>query len=172
MKATSKWHKFLGLPKWSLEIVSTGLSELWTAITLDCRVRSRQGLNQSYSPHWDLSNTMLHTQIGCQEEVDSWLLVVGSQIVNLTPSPSFAHNLGCDVQMANARPFSIFTFQDLSNDTKNTPMWGVLGLVVELRTFESPEGFQIPNFSKWWASPPHLAKVELQQKYYSITKFK
>jgi hypothetical protein len=37
-----------------------------------------------------------------------------------------------DVQMANARPFSISTLQDLSNDTKNTSMRGVLGLAVEL----------------------------------------
>jgi len=37
-----------------------------------------------------------------------------------------------DVQIENARAFSISTFQDLSNDTKNTPMRGVLPLVVEL----------------------------------------
>jgi hypothetical protein len=36
------------------------------------------------------------------------------------------------VQMTNARPFSISTFQDLSNDTKNNSMRGVLGLFVEL----------------------------------------
>jgi hypothetical protein len=34
--------------------------------------------------------------------------------------------------MANARPFLIFTFQDLSNDTKNASMPGLLGLAVEL----------------------------------------
>jgi hypothetical protein len=34
--------------------------------------------------------------------------------------------------MANARAFSIFKFQDLSNDTKNTPMQGVLRLAIEL----------------------------------------
>jgi len=34
--------------------------------------------------------------------------------------------------MANARPFSISTLEDLSNDTNNTPMRGVLGLAVEL----------------------------------------
>jgi hypothetical protein len=34
--------------------------------------------------------------------------------------------------MANARPFSIFAFEDLSNDTKNASMQGVLGLAVEL----------------------------------------
>jgi hypothetical protein len=95
MEATSKWHKFPGLPKWSPEIVPTGLPELWTAITPDCRVRSQRGLNQSCIPHWDLSNAMLHTRIGCREEVDSRLLVVGNQIANLTPGPSFAHNLGC-----------------------------------------------------------------------------
>jgi hypothetical protein len=40
--------------------------------------------------------------------------------------------LAANVQMTNARPFSISTFQDLSNDTKNTPTQGVLGLAVEL----------------------------------------
>jgi hypothetical protein len=48
--------------------------------------------------------------------------------------------------MINARPFSISTLQDLSNDTKNTSMRGVLGLSVELQTFGSPGGVQIPNF--------------------------
>jgi hypothetical protein len=48
--------------------------------------------------------------------------------------------------MANARPFSISTLQELSNDTKNTSMQGVLGLVVELQKFRSPGGLQIPNF--------------------------
>jgi hypothetical protein len=37
-----------------------------------------------------------------------------------------------DVQMPNARAFSMSTLQDLSNDTKNTPMRGVLGPAVEL----------------------------------------
>jgi hypothetical protein len=94
MEATSKWHKFPGLPKWSPEIVQAELSKLWTAITPDCRVRSRD-FNQSCSPRRDLSNAILHAQIGCWEEVDSWLLVVGRQIASLTPGPSFAPNLGC-----------------------------------------------------------------------------
>jgi hypothetical protein len=67
-----------------------------------------------------------------------------------------------DVQMPNARAFSISTLQDLSNDTKNTPMRGVLGPAVELWTFGSPGGLQIRNFSKCWASPPHLAKLGLR----------
>jgi hypothetical protein len=48
---------------------------------------------------------MSHIVIGRRKEVDSQLLVVGSQTANLIPGPSFAHNLGAaDVQMANARP--------------------------------------------------------------------
>ncbi len=76
----------------SPEIVST---RLWTAITPDCRVRSRRGLNQSCSPRRDLSNAMSHSQFERREEVDSRLLVVGSQTTSLTPGPSFALNLGC-----------------------------------------------------------------------------
>jgi hypothetical protein len=90
-----EWHILLGLPKWSPEIVPTGLSELWTAITPDCGVGSRWGLNQSCSPRRDLFNAMWHSRIGHREDVDSWLLMVGSQTANLTPGPSFAHNLGC-----------------------------------------------------------------------------
>jgi hypothetical protein len=43
-------------------------------------------------------------------------------------------------------------------------MRGVLGPAVELLTFGSPEGLPIPNFSKCWASPPHLAKLGLRHK--------
>jgi hypothetical protein len=132
MEATFKWHKFLGLPKWSLEIVPAGLPELWTAITPDCRVRSQRGLNQSRSPCQDLSNAMSQAQIGCREEVDSRLLVVGSQIANLTSGPLLPITWAADVQMTNARSFSISTFQNLSNGNKNTPMRGVSGLAVEL----------------------------------------
>jgi hypothetical protein len=37
-----------------------------------------------------------------------------------------------DVQIENARAFSISTFQDLSTDIKNTPIRGVFPLVIEL----------------------------------------
>jgi hypothetical protein len=87
---TNSWDSRNGVPKWSPEIVLAGLLELWTDITPDCRVRSQQGLNQSCSPRRDLFNAMLHAQTECREEVDSRLLVVGSQI-----GPSFVHNLGC-----------------------------------------------------------------------------
>jgi len=76
--------------------------------------------------------------------------------------------------MANAKPFSISTFQDLFNDSKNTPMQGVLGLAVELWTFGNPGGLQTSNFSKCWASPPHLVKVGLRHQEssnYALTNF-
>jgi hypothetical protein len=75
---------------------------------------------------------MSHAQIGCREGIDPRLLVVGSQTTSLTPGPSFAHNLRYRCPMTNARAFSISTFQDLSNDTKNTPVRGDLPLSVEL----------------------------------------
>jgi hypothetical protein len=71
----------------------SGVPGLWELITLDCKVWSQRGLNQTCSPRRDLSNDVSHFQFGGREEVDSRLLVVGSQIVNLTPGPSFAHNL-------------------------------------------------------------------------------
>jgi len=70
-----------------------GLLGLWSPITLRANLRSRCGLKQSCSSRRELSNTMLHSRIGRREEVDSRLLVVGSQIGSSTPGPSFGHNL-------------------------------------------------------------------------------
>jgi hypothetical protein len=76
------------------EIVLGGVPGLWELITLDCGVWSRRSLNQTCIPHRDLFNDVLHSRFGGQEEVDSRILVVGSQTDNLTSGPSFAHNLG------------------------------------------------------------------------------
>jgi hypothetical protein len=162
VETTSKWHKFPGLPKWSPEIVPAGFPELWTVITPDCRVWSRRGLNQSCSPRRYLFNDMSHTQIGRREDIDSRLLVVGSQTASLTPGLSFAHNLGwrcpnCQCEgifdIYVSRPFQ--WHQEHSNAR-------CFSLSVELWTFGSLGGLQIPNFSKCWASPPHLAKLGLR----------
>jgi len=77
------------------EIVPVGVPGLWKLITPDYRVWSWRGLNQSCSPRRDLSNVVSHFQFRGRKEVDSWLLVVGSQTASLTPDASFAHNLGC-----------------------------------------------------------------------------
>jgi hypothetical protein len=68
---------------------------LWTVIAPRLDLRLGRGLNQSCSPRRDLFNDVLHSSIGHRGRVNSRLLVVGSQIGNLIPDPSFAHNLGC-----------------------------------------------------------------------------
>jgi len=71
-----------------------GIPGLWTLIAPRLKLGSGQGLNQSCSPCRELSNAVLHSFKRHWEEDDSRLLVVGSQTGNLTPGPSFAHNLG------------------------------------------------------------------------------
>ncbi len=107
------------------EIVMVGVPGLWALITPDCEVWSQQGLNQSCSPRRDLFNDVSHSQFGDREEVDSRLPV-------WLPALLLPITWATNVQMANARPYSISTLQDLSNDTKNTLMQGVLGLAIEL----------------------------------------
>jgi hypothetical protein len=77
------------------ECVPIGLPGLWTAITPRPDLRLRRGLNRSCSPRRELSNAVSHSRSARREQVDSRLLVVGSQTASLTPGPSFAHNLGC-----------------------------------------------------------------------------
>jgi hypothetical protein len=67
---------------------------LWELISPGSDLRLEWGLNQSCSSPWELSK-MLHSYSKRREEIDSRLLVVGSQTGSLTPGPSFAHNLGC-----------------------------------------------------------------------------
>jgi hypothetical protein len=73
--------------------------------------------------------------------------------------------------MANARPFSISTLQDLSNDTKNTSMKSVLGLAIELQTFGSPGGLQIPNFGSVGLHPHTWPKWGCDTPYFFATYF-
>jgi hypothetical protein len=80
-----------GVPKLS----RIGVPGLWDFIAPRLDPRSRRGLNQSCSPQRELFNAMSHSRSARQEQVDSRLLMVGSQTANLTPGPSFAHNLGC-----------------------------------------------------------------------------
>jgi hypothetical protein len=97
----SLWHPRLnvtfsrdsqsGVPKLS----QVGVPGFWDFIAPRPDLRAGWDLNQSCSPQKKLFNTMLHSQNACREQVDSRLLVGGSQIASLTPGPSFAPNLGC-----------------------------------------------------------------------------
>jgi hypothetical protein len=162
---------FPGIPKLESrncpEIVPVGVPGLWELVIPNCQVWSRRGLNQSCSPHWDLSNASSHIQFGRQEEVDSWLLVVGNQTANLTPDPSFAHNLGCRYSndqcevifdIYASRPFQ--WHQEHPNDRCFGPCCQTLNIRESRRT---------PNPQLWecWASPPHFGKVGLRQNWSS-----
>jgi hypothetical protein len=50
-------------------------------------------MKKSCRPRQEIFNSMFHVASTQGNQVDSGLLVVVSQIVNLTPGPSFAHNL-------------------------------------------------------------------------------
>jgi hypothetical protein len=50
-------------------------------------------LKQSYSLQWELFNSMLHATCTLGNRVDSWILVVENQTINLIFSFSFDHNL-------------------------------------------------------------------------------
>jgi len=88
-RSTSKRHFVLGVPKFP----QLGFPRLWGPITLHANLRLRLHLKQSYSPRRKLSNDMLHATCTWGNRVDSQLLMVGSQIANLTSSLSFGHNL-------------------------------------------------------------------------------
>jgi hypothetical protein len=79
----------LGVPKFP----KLGFPRLWGPIPLCADLQLRWSFKKSCNPCGELSNGMWHTTYTQGNRVDSWLLVVGSQIVNLTPGLSFGHNL-------------------------------------------------------------------------------
>jgi hypothetical protein len=83
------WDFQMGVPKF----LKLGLMWLWGPITLCEDFRLRWDLKQSFSLCWELCNDMLHATLMQGNQGDSWLLVVGSQIANLTPGPSSGHNI-------------------------------------------------------------------------------
>jgi hypothetical protein len=152
------------------EIVPGGVPGLWELITPDCKVWSRRGLNQTCTPRRDLFNDVSHFQFGGREEVDSRLLVVGSQIGSLTLDPSFAHNLSyicsndkCDAifYIYASRPFQ--WHQEHLNGRCFEPLCRTLN-IQESRSTPSPQLW------KCWASPPHLAKVGLRHYLLSMPR--
>jgi hypothetical protein len=147
------------------ETVPVGVPGLWALITPEWGVRSQWGLNQSCSPRWDLFNAVLHSQIGCGKEVDSWLVVVGSQSGTLIPVPSFAHNLSfrCPNDQCEAI-FGIYASRPFQwhQEHLNARCFGPC-----CRTLNIRESRRTPNPPLWecWASPLHLAKVGLRHSW-------
>ncbi len=70
-----------------------GLPQLWGSITLCAHLRLKWGLKKSCNLHRELFNNMWHNTWKQGNQGDSWLLMIESQISNLTSAPSFGHNL-------------------------------------------------------------------------------
>jgi hypothetical protein len=87
--ALFSWDSQSGVPKLS----RFGLLGLWAFITSHPDLWLGQDIKKICSSPWELFNSVFHSTYTHQNQVDSWLLVVGSQTANLTPDPSFNHNL-------------------------------------------------------------------------------
>ncbi len=130
-----------GVPK----LFRFGLPGLWAFITSRPKLESRRGLNQSCSSLQELSKGVLHFTYTRRDRVDSRLLVVGSQIASLTPSPSFDHNLCCIcpngsceaiLDIYTSRPFQ--WYKERFNVRCFDPCNCVLSFQESRRTLKSP----------------------------------
>ncbi len=146
------------------ETVPVGVPGLWDFIAPRPDLRSGRGLNQSYSPQRELFNAMSHSQSARREQVDSQLLVVGSQTTSLIPGSPFAHNLGCRCPNGQCEAiFDIYASRlfQWHQEHLNARCFGPCCRALNIR-----ESRRTPNPQLWecWASPPHLAKVGLRHK--------
>jgi hypothetical protein len=130
----------------SLEIISVWTSRICEFITLCSDLRLGCGSKQTCSSPWEHSNDVSHSTCTHRNRVVSQLLMVKSQIANLTSGSSFCHNLCCRCPNGSTRPFLTSTLQYLSNDMKNASRRGVLTLAIELWSFGSLGGFPSPHF--------------------------
>jgi hypothetical protein len=101
----------MGLPK----SPRLKVPQLCGTITSCANLRSGWGLNQSCSPHQELSDDISHATCTQGNWVDSRLPVVGSQTANLTPGLSFGHNLCYKCPNGSCEPildiYASITFQ-------------------------------------------------------------
>jgi len=125
---TLSWDPRMGV----LKFPKLGLLRLWGPITLFADLRLRWDLKQSFSPCWELSNGMLHATYAHGNRVDSWLLMIGSQIANLTIGLSFGHNLCFRCPNGSCEPILDIYVHYFSNGKNNSLSHWVLTLVITL----------------------------------------
>jgi hypothetical protein len=95
----------LGVPKFP----QLGLPQLWGPITLCANLWLKWSFKKCCSACRDLSNDMWHATWTQGNRGDSWFSVVKSQNGNLTPNPSFGHNLCFKCPNGSCKP--IFDIQ-------------------------------------------------------------
>jgi hypothetical protein len=119
----------------------------------------RWGLKQSCSPRWELSNGISHATYTQKNQGDSWLLVVGSQIVNLTLDPSFGHNLCLKYPNGSCEPIldinvlrAFWWYKELFNPMGFYPCNHSLKIWESIRTLTPKVGAQL---GVWRFIPSH-----------------
>jgi len=135
-----------------------GFLRLWGPITLCANLWLRWGLKQSYSPCRDLSKKMSHATYTQGNQVDSKLLVVNSQIANLTPGLSFGHELCFRCPNGSCEPILNIYVSIAFSCYKNSSIEWVLTPAFTLWKFGSPFGLQLPKWEFTWeceGSFPH-----------------
>jgi hypothetical protein len=148
-----------GTPPWDSQF---GLLPLCEIITLCSYLRLGWGQKQTCSSCRELSNGMLHSIYTHRGQVDSRLLVVRSQIANLTPDLSFCHNLCCRCPNGSCKPiFDISTSISFQWYKKNfnTRCFDPCN-----RTLKFQESRWTPKSPFWECEchPPTLPKVGLR----------
>jgi hypothetical protein len=141
-----------GVPK----LFQFGLLGLWEVITPSLDLRLGWGLKQTCSSCQELSNGVLHSTYRHQNWVDSQLLVVGSQIANLTPDSSFDHNFV--LQMSEWLMQGHFRYLNFKNfpTILKTPQYEVFWQLQSSSKFlKVPEDSKFPLLGVW-VSSSHL----------------
>jgi hypothetical protein len=139
------------------EFRQLGPLQHWGPITLRVDLWLQWGLKQSCSPRWELFNDMSHATYTRGDRVNSRLLVVGSQTVNLIFDLSFGHNL-CFRCSNGSKPI-LNIFVSISFQWYKEP-FEPMGFTpaIALWKFGSPLGFQLPKGEFTWeceGSFPH-----------------
>jgi len=124
-----------------LKLPKLGFPWLWGPITLHADLKLRWGLKKSCSPCRELSNNLSHATCMLWSEVklSIWLPALLLAIICVS-----------DVHMGDACSFYTFTFQELSNDIKNSSNYWVLTPEITLWKFGSPLGVHFPKWELLW----------------------
>jgi hypothetical protein len=147
----------MGVPEFpQLELLG-----LWGHITLRADFWLQWGLKKSYSRCWEMFNGMLHATYTQGNWVDSWLLVVGSQIVSLTPNFSFDHNLCFTCPNGSCKPIlDIYVSIDFQWYKK---LFKPMGF--------DPCNHTLKNQESIWDSNSHNGSSHESVKVHSLTLF-
>ncbi len=106
---TSKWLFVPRFPRRSPETISVWILAILRGHNSLLRPPIGRGLKQTFSSHWELSNSVSHLTCTHRGRVDYRLLMVESQIANLTPDHSFCYNLCYKCPNGSCKPiFDIY----------------------------------------------------------------